>query len=73
MYNGSIPQTNIVRFNGKRAVMLVAQKTGNASTLSVVQGIKDLIPPLKTTLPPALNILPLADQSISAFWIFLLA
>ena len=64
IYNGSIPQTNIVRFNGKRAVMLVAQKTGNASTLSVVQGIKDLIPPLKTTLPPALNILPLADQSI---------
>src|SRR3984893_10020962 len=64
IYNGSIPQTNVVRFNGKRAVMLVAQKTGNASTLSVVQGIKDLIPPLKTTLPPALNILPLADQSI---------
>src|SRR5580700_9555765 len=52
--NGSTPQTNVVRFNGKRAVMLVAQKTGNASTLSVVQGIKDLIPPLKTTLPPAL-------------------
>src|ERR1700738_2418228 len=64
IYNGSIPQTNVVRFNGKRAVMLVAQKTGNASTLSVVQGIKDLIPPLKTTLPPALNIIPLADQSI---------
>src|SRR5271165_5549617 len=62
--NGSIPQTNIVRFNGKRAVMLVVQKTGTASTLDVVHGIKDLIPPLKTTLPPALNILPLADQSI---------
>jgi multidrug efflux pump subunit AcrB len=64
IYNGSTPQTNIVRFNGKRAVMLVAQKTGDASTLSVVQGIKDKIPPLKTTLPPALNIVPLADQSI---------
>src|SRR6202521_3690039 len=62
--NGSIPQTNIVRFNGKRAVMLVVQKTGTASTLDVVHGIMDLIPPLKTTLPPALNILPLADQSI---------
>jgi multidrug efflux pump subunit AcrB len=32
--------------------------------LAVVQGIKGLIPPLKTTLPPALNIIPLADQSI---------
>src|SRR5208337_213222 len=51
-------------FQRKRAVMLVVQKTGTASTLDVVHGIKDLIPPLKTTLPPALNILPLADQSI---------
>jgi CzcA family heavy metal efflux pump len=62
--NGSTPQTNIVRVNGKRAVMLVVQKTGNASTLDVVQGIKGMIPPLKTTLPPALNITPMADQSI---------
>jgi len=64
IYNGSTPQTNIVRIDGKRAVLLVVQKTGTASTLAVVQGIKGLIPPLKTTLPPALNIIPLADQSI---------
>ena len=62
--NGSTPQTNIVRFNGKRAVMLVVQKTGNASTLDIVHGIKDKIPPLKQTLPPALNITSLSDQSI---------
>ncbi len=41
VYNGSIPQTNIVRFNGKRAVLLAIQKTGNASTLGIVQGIKN--------------------------------
>jgi multidrug efflux pump subunit AcrB len=64
IYNGSTPQTNIVRIDGKRAVLLVVQKTGTASTLAVVQGIKGLIPPLKTTLPPAMNIIPLADQSI---------
>ena len=62
--NGSTPQTNIVCFNGKRAVMLVVQKTGNASTLDIVRGIKDKIPPLKQTLPPALNISSLSDQSI---------
>jgi multidrug efflux pump subunit AcrB len=62
--NGSTPQTNVVRFNGKRAVMLVVQKTGNASTLDIVHGIKDKIPPLKETLPPALNISALSDQSI---------
>src|SRR5882762_7587717 len=62
--NGNIPQTNIVRFNGTRSTMLVVQKTGSASTLDIVQGIKDKIPRLKQTLPPALDITTLSDQSI---------
>jgi CzcA family heavy metal efflux pump len=62
--DGSIPQTNIVRFNGTRSTMLVVQKTGSASTLDIVQGIKDKIPQLKQTLPPALDISLLSDQSI---------
>src|SRR6202045_1735794 len=62
--NGNIPQTNIVRFNGTRSTMLVVQKTGSASTLDIVQGIKDKIPRLKQTLPPALDISTLSDQSI---------
>jgi multidrug efflux pump subunit AcrB len=62
--NGSIPQTNIVRFNGRRAAMLDIQKTGSASTLDIVQGVKDKIPDLKQTLPPALGISLLSDQSI---------
>src|SRR5271157_1865062 len=64
IYNGSIPQTNIVRFNGQRATLLTVQKTGDASTLDIVQGIKDKIPDLKQTLPPTLNISMLFDQSI---------
>src|SRR6201984_1882333 len=59
--NGNIPQTNIVRFNGTRSTMLVVQKTGSASTLDIVQGIKDKIPRLKQTLPPALDISTLSD------------
>jgi hypothetical protein len=39
--NGSIPKTNIVRFNGRRAAMLDIQKTGSASTLDIVQGVKN--------------------------------
>src|ERR1700730_4202565 len=62
--NGSIPQTNIVRFNGQRATMLDIQKTGNASTLDIVQGVKNKIPDLKQTLPPALKFSMLSDQSI---------
>jgi multidrug efflux pump subunit AcrB len=64
VYNGSIPQTNIVRFNGKRATLLTIQKTGDASTLDIVQGIKDKVPFLKRILPPQLNISMLFDQSI---------
>jgi multidrug efflux pump subunit AcrB len=64
IYNGSIPQTNIVRFDGKRATLLAIQKTGSASTLDIVQGIKAKIPDLKQTLPPALKFSLLFDQSI---------
>ena len=39
-------------------------KTGSASTLAIVQGIRDLLPRVAATLPPELNIQPLADQAI---------
>src|ERR1700756_5635216 len=62
--DGFPPQTNIVRVNGQRTVLLTIQKAGNASTLSVIDGIKGLLPQIKTTVPPQLEIAPLADQSI---------
>ncbi len=62
--DGFPPQTNIVRVNGQRSVLLTIQKAGNASTLNVIAGIKALLPQIKTTVPPQLEIAPLADQSI---------
>src|SRR5271167_4495797 len=62
--DGFPPQTNIVRVNGQRSVLLTIQKAGNASTLDVIAGIKALLPQIKTTVPPQLDIAPLADQSI---------
>ena len=62
--NGSIPQTNIVRFDGFRATMLDIQKTGNASTLDIVSGIKTKLPEIKKTLPDSLNLSFLTDQSL---------
>jgi multidrug efflux pump subunit AcrB len=62
--DGFPPQTNIVRVNGQRSVLLTIQKAGNASTLNVIAGIKALLPQIKSTLPPQLQISPLADQSI---------
>src|SRR6202790_2465582 len=62
--DGFPPQTNIVRVNGQRSVLLTIQKAGSASTLNVIAGIKGLLPQIKTTVPPQLDIAPLADQSI---------
>ena len=63
--DGSIPQTNIVRQDGKRAVLLSVLKSGSASTLSVVQGALDLIPRIKQTInEPNLKITPLSNQAI---------
>src|SRR6202521_945620 len=62
--DGFPPQTNIVRVDGQRSVLLTIQKAGNASTLNVIAGIKALLPQIHTTVPPQLKMSPLADQSI---------
>jgi len=62
--DGFPPQTNIVRVNGQRSVLLTIQKAGDASTLNVIAGIKALLPQIATTVPPQLKMEPLADQSI---------
>ena len=62
--DGFPPQTNIVKVNEQRSVLLTIQKAGDASTLNVIAGIKALLPYIKTTVPPQLQIVPMADQSI---------
>jgi multidrug efflux pump subunit AcrB len=62
--DGFPPQTNIVRVDGQRSVLLTIQKAGNASTLNVIAGIKALLPQIATTVPPQLKMEPLADQSV---------
>ena len=62
--DGFPPQTNIVRVNGQRSVLLTIQKAGDASTLSVISGIKSILPRIAATVPAQLKMSPLADQSI---------
>ena len=62
--DGFAPQTNIVRDNGRRGVLVSILKAGNASTIDVVKGIRGLLPRLAQTLPAELKIQPLADQSL---------
>jgi len=62
--DGFAPQTNVVRQNGQRGVLVSVLKAGNASTIDVVNGIRAMLPRVAQTLPPQLKIQPLADQSI---------
>ena len=62
--DGFPPQTNIVRVNGQRSVLLTIQKAGDTSTLSVISGIKSILPRIATTVPSQLKMDQLADQSI---------
>ncbi|MGA3093150.1 MAG: efflux RND transporter permease subunit [Terriglobales bacterium] len=62
--DGFAPQTNIVRQDGHRGVLLSIMKAGTASTISVVKGVREFLPRVAQTLPPQLKIQPLADQSI---------
>jgi multidrug efflux pump subunit AcrB len=62
--DGNPPQTNIVRVDGKRAIMMNILKTGTASTLDIIAGVQKKLIAIKTQLPPQLQINPLSDQSI---------
>jgi CzcA family heavy metal efflux pump len=62
--DGNTVQNNIVHVDGARAVLSTVLKNGQASTIDVVQGIKDLLPILREQLPPELKIDVLSDQSV---------
>ncbi|HEY7290612.1 MAG TPA: efflux RND transporter permease subunit [Vicinamibacterales bacterium] len=62
--NGYPPQTNIARVDGQRAVLMIIQKVGNASTLDIISKVKAAVAQALPGLPPSLTVKPLADQSL---------
>src|SRR5579863_1171286 len=64
VHKGSPPQTNIVRVNGARAVLMTILKAGSASTLDIISGIKSLLPRIEQSLPSGLELHPVGDQSV---------
>ncbi len=62
--DGSAFQTNVVRQDGRRGVLISILKNGNASTLSVVAGERAMLPRVATLVPPEVKISPIADQSV---------
>src|SRR6202050_3191833 len=61
--DGFSPQTNIVRQNGERGVLLTVIKNGGASTLDIVSSLLAKLPSVAQILPKDLKITPLFDQS----------
>src|SRR3954465_12007489 len=64
VHDGSPPQTNVVHVDGKSAVLLSVVKAGTTSTLSIISGIKQLLPSVSKTLPAGLNLTATGDQSV---------
>ena len=62
--DGYAPQQNIVRNDGVRGALLTIYKTGTASTLDVVSGVKSAMPAILAGLAPDLKVSEFADQSI---------
>jgi CzcA family heavy metal efflux pump len=64
VHQGSPPQTNVVRVNGARAVLMTILKAGSASTLDIIDGVKSLLPRVEQSLPSSLNLRAVGDQSV---------
>ncbi len=62
--DGFRPQTNIVRHDGQRAVLLTILKYGKASTLDIVERVKAELPNIKAGLPPDVEVETVLDQSL---------
>ncbi|HEY8048409.1 MAG TPA: efflux RND transporter permease subunit [Ramlibacter sp.] len=62
--DGFQPQTNVVRQNGQRGVLLSILKNGGASTLDIVKNLYAMLPQAVQQMPADIKVTPLFDQSI---------
>ncbi len=62
--DGYSPQTNIVRLDGRRAVLMSVLKTGEASTIDIINSINEKLPQIRASLPSSLKVESISDQSV---------
>jgi CzcA family heavy metal efflux pump len=62
--DGFSPQTNVVRVNGQRGVLMATYKTGGASTLDIVDRVKEVLQNYSSSLPEGLRVSTFFDQSL---------
>jgi multidrug efflux pump subunit AcrB len=63
VHDGFAVQTNLARHNGRRSVVLSVMKNGDASTVEVARRVRDMIPTIRASAPPGMEVQLLADQS----------
>src|SRR3984885_7451398 len=64
VHDGWLVQQNVVRDNGRRSVLLSIIKNGNASTINVVNNVRNALKSLRAAAPPGLRMTELFDQSV---------
>jgi multidrug efflux pump subunit AcrB len=63
VHDGWAVQQNVVHQDGRRSVLLSVLKNGNASTVTVVNGVRKVLNIARAAAPPGLSINELFDQS----------
>jgi len=62
--DGFTPQTNIVRVNGERSVLVSILKNGAYSTLDIIKNVKNKLPLIEDTIPFRVDMKAVSDQSV---------
>ncbi len=62
--DGYSPQTNVVRKDGLRGTLITVMRNGGASTLDIVNNMKETLKHIQATLPDGVDIKLLFDQSL---------
>ena len=63
VHDGSPPQTNIIRVDGQNAALLTVMKIGDASTLTIVSEVKNLLNRVMQGMQSNLKVDVVGDQS----------
>ena len=64
VHMGYAVQTNVVRRDGRRAVLMTILKGEGASSLDVVERVREALPGIQAQMPPELKMELLFDQSV---------
>ncbi len=64
VHDSNPPQANVVELNGQKGVLMSVLKTGSASTLDIISGIKAALPAVREILPDGLDLKAVGDQSL---------